>query len=74
MNLSLGFLIFKTSKFDLTTSLFATAPAGVSDMALIADEIGADSTKVSVLQIIRLTAAVSIFPAVIAQIILVSGK
>lgn len=69
LNLALGFIIFRISRFDLTTSLFATAPAGVTDMALIADDIGADSTKVSVLHIIRLISAVSLFPMVIIQII-----
>jgi membrane AbrB-like protein len=45
VNLCLGFFISKVSKIDIVTSLFASAPGGMSDMALIAEDLGADSPK-----------------------------
>ncbi|SCI86772.1 Putative ammonia monooxygenase [uncultured Clostridium sp.] len=69
MNLGLGYIIYKAKMLDLTTALFATTPAGASDMALIADELGASGPKVSVLHIARIITVVALFPSVIALVI-----
>ena len=69
MNLGIGVLIHKATGLDLTTSLFATTPAGASDMALISEDLGADTTKVSVLHIIRIITVVAVFPSVISLVI-----
>jgi membrane AbrB-like protein len=69
MNLGIGVLIHKVTGLDLTTSLFATTPAGASDMALISEDLGADTTKVSVLHIIRIITVVAVFPSVISLVI-----
>jgi len=53
-NFVFGVLIYKLTKLDLVTSLYASAAGGLTDMALIADEMGADTPKVAVLQILRL--------------------
>jgi uncharacterized protein len=65
VNLSLGLLISRISKVDLKTSLFASAPGGVSDMALIAGDFGGDAPKVAVLQLVRLVSIICFFPAII---------
>lgn len=65
INLILGFGISRLTKLDLTTSLFAAAPGGVSDMSIIAAELGADSAKVATMQTMRLIVVVSFFPSLI---------
>ncbi len=39
MNQGIGYLVHKITGLDLTTSLFATTPAGASDMALICEDL-----------------------------------
>ncbi len=68
MNLCIGLLINKISKLDLATSLFACAPGGVADMALIAQEFGADAPKIALLQLTRLTSVIAFFPVFIKYV------
>lgn len=68
-NITLGFFIRKVSNLDLTTALFATTPAGVSDMLLIASDIGGDAPKVAVLQIFRLVMVIATFPMMISMVV-----
>ena len=63
-NLVFGYIIHKLTKLDLTTSLFASAAGGASDMALVADEIGADTPKIAIMQLLRLICVVSLFPTI----------
>lgn len=65
LGISFGFLIHYLSNLDLTTALFASAPGGMSDMALIADELGGDAPKVALLQLMRIMAILGIFPIVL---------
>lgn len=67
--LLLGWLLYRTGKIDLTTALFCSAPAGASDMALIASEVGADGPNVAVLQIIRMLGVIALFPPIFKFII-----
>jgi len=64
-NFVFGILIHKITKLDLTTALFASAAGGLTDMAIIADEMGADSPKVAVLQLLRLICVITLSPTVI---------
>ena len=60
--LLLGYALHKWRKLDLLTALFCSAPAGASDMALIASDVGADGPNVAILQIIRMLGVIAIFP------------
>jgi len=64
-NFVFGIVIHKLTKLDLVTSLYASAAGGLTDMALIADEMGADTPKVAVLQILRLVSVVTLFPTIL---------
>ncbi|MCL1828046.1 MAG: AbrB family transcriptional regulator [Oscillospiraceae bacterium] len=64
-NFAFGILIHKLTKLDLVTCLFASSAGGVMDMALIADELGADSPKVTLLQLARLICVIMLFPSII---------
>jgi membrane AbrB-like protein len=62
LDLLMGYIISKTTGLDLVTALFAAAPAGIVDMALISDDLGADTSKVAVLHLIRLVSVLVMFP------------
>lgn len=65
MNIILAVFISKTGSLDLITALFSSAPGGLTDMALIASELGADAPKVALLQLSRIICVISLFPWVI---------
>ncbi len=69
----LGFAISRIFKMDLVTSLFACTPAGASDMALIASDLGGVGPQVAVLQLFRLFAVISLFPVMIKLVLLLWG-
>ena len=60
-----GLLLYKVCKMDISTSLFSSIPAGVSDMALIAMDMGGDAPKVGVLQLVRYVGILSVMPAIV---------
>jgi len=60
-----AFLMHKVCKLDVSTSLFGSIPAGVSDMALIATDLGGDAPKVGVLQLVRYIGLFSVMPIII---------
>lgn len=62
LNIIVGYLLNKVCGLDLATSMLASAPGGVSDMALIADELGANTASVSLLQLFRLFGIYIIYP------------
>ena len=61
-NFIISYLMAKTGKIDRISAMFASSPGGASDMALVASEIGGDSPKIAVIQIIRLVSCYIIFP------------
>lgn len=65
----LGLIMHKKFGIDLTTSMLACAMAGVSQMSAIALEMDADSVVVSVIQTVRLTSIILIFPPIALYII-----
>lgn len=62
LNVVFGTLIYLCSNLDIATSLFATSPGGVSDMALIGEELGANPGYVGILQVFRLLIIYSFCP------------
>jgi len=62
LNLALGYGINRLTGLELTTALLGSAPGGIQDMALIAEDLGADAAQIAVLQTIRLLAVLSVFP------------
>jgi len=68
LNIAAGFLIYKFSYLDLMTSLMSAVPGGISNIPIISAEMGADASKVAVLQFIRLIFGIGVFPTMIAKI------
>ncbi len=65
LNLTLGAAMHLASDLDLITAMFCAVPGGMSNIPIIAAEMGADSAKVAVMQFIRLCAGIGLFPSVI---------
>ncbi len=61
----IGFLIVRVSPLDGLTALVSGIAGGINDIPLIGDEMGADAGKVAVLQFVRLTAGIGLFPSAI---------
>ena len=68
LNIAAGFLIYIFSPLDLVTSLMCAVPGGISDMPIISEEMGADSSKVAVMQFIRLIFGIGVFPFLISKV------
>jgi uncharacterized protein len=62
LDLSMGYLMYRITGLDLITSLFACAPGGLVDTSLISSDLGADSSKVAILHLIRLSSVMILFP------------
>lgn len=65
INYGLGLLIAWLGKIDLATMLFASTPAGLSDVALIAIDVGGDAPKVIVFQLVRFIGIITVMPSII---------
>jgi membrane AbrB-like protein len=61
----LAFLLFKTTGWDLATCLLCASPAGISQVSIFAEEIGADSLTTSVFHTVRVVGIVSFYPWII---------
>lgn len=69
MNIIIGLIVYKSSNFNIATSLFSAAPGGVSDISIIASEMGADTPKVAIIQLMRLVSIISFYPILIQIIV-----
>ena len=65
----IGYIVHKITKMDLGVSLFCCTPGGMSEMVLLADDMGLDIVKVSVTHLARVIIVVSVFPQLINLII-----
>lgn len=67
--------ISKRSELNHATAMFATAPAGASDMVLIALELNleVDKSSIILIQIARLTLVVTLIPGLIQLILSIFG-
>jgi hypothetical protein len=65
LDLVAGWLIARWTDMDLISALFACAPGGLTDMALIAEDMGADSVKVAGMHMLRLVSVIALYPTII---------
>lgn len=63
-----GFIIWRVSSLDLMTALMSCVPGGMSDVPIIAADMGADAPKVAVLHFVRMALGISLFPSLIRAI------
>lgn len=67
VNLLVGFAIYLLSPLDLLTAMLCAVPGGISDMPLIAVDLGADAPKVAVMQFVRLISGLAMIPLLVRQ-------
>ena len=65
----IGYIVHKLTKMELGVSLFCCTPGGMSEMILLADDMGLDIVKVSITHLARVIIVISIFPQLINLII-----
>ena len=65
VNLISGLLIYATGTMDLMTALMCCVPGGISDIPMIASDMGADPSIVVTMQFIRLVLGIGVFPLMI---------
>lgn len=61
-----GFVVWRYGKTDIVTSFFGTAPGGLSAMPSIAEEVGANTVIVGILQTIRILLVIGMIPLIIS--------
>ncbi len=64
-----GFVLYKFFGFSFIEGMLSVSPAGASDMALIAGDMGIESPRLAMIQMTRLVLVIAIFPQVIALVI-----
>lgn len=63
------FIVHKLTGLDIFTSLMASTPGGLSEMAILADALNLDAPKVALLHTARLMTVIIIFPQILALVI-----
>ena len=64
-----AFLVSKLTKLDFKTALLASTPGGMSEMAIIADELNMDSPQIAVMHTTRLISVIMLFPLVFSLLL-----
>ena len=65
MNILIGLILYRVTNFSLMTALLSAAPGGMSDIAIMAEDLGADASQVAMVQFIRVCFIISIYPIII---------
>lgn len=65
VNVVFGFIAYKRGILDLRSALFASSPAGATDISLIAGELGGDMPKIAGIQICRTLYTIIVLPNLI---------
>jgi membrane AbrB-like protein len=74
LNITFGALIYRFSSLDAATALFATAPGGMADMALISSDFGANTSYVGILQMFRVLVIFIFMPPIFRRIMKKRGE
>lgn len=65
VNIVTGFVVWALSPMDLLTSLMACIPGGISDIPMIAADMGAVTSQVLLMQFVRLILGIGVFPMLV---------
>ena len=65
MNVFVGFFLYKTTKFSLSTAFFLLHQVGCSDISLMAEDLGANGPQVASMQFLRAIFIVGVYPIII---------
>ena len=65
---ALALMVRRLSRWDLMTCLLATSPGGITQLAAISEDLGADPLRVSLLHLVRLSVIYLILPPLIVRL------
>lgn len=65
VNVLFGFIVYRRGILDLRSALFASSPAGATDISLIAGELGGDMPKIAGIQICRTLYTIIVLPILV---------
>lgn len=65
LTFALGFFMSKHSNLDITTALYSSTAGGLTEMCIMASEMGADASKVATLHLVRVFSIIALYPLVI---------
>ena len=68
VNILAGLGVAATSGLDLMTAMMCCTPGGISDIPMIAADMGADPSVVVVMQFVRLILGIGVFPLMIRAV------
>ena len=66
-------LIHRFTKLDKATAMLASSPGGVQEMSLLADDLGADTPSVAIMQTARLMCVIILFPTMLSFVLKIFG-
>lgn len=66
INVVFGYIVSKRGVLDLKSALFASSPAGATDISLIAGELGGDMPKIAGIQICRTLYTIIVLPNIVS--------
>ncbi|MDV5973255.1 UNVERIFIED_CONTAM: AbrB family transcriptional regulator [Streptococcus canis] len=69
INVFFGYIMYKQEVLDLQSSLFASSPAGATDISLLAGDLGGDMAKIAGIQISRTLYTVIIMPLLVKWLV-----
>ncbi len=67
--MGMGWMVRIFSGVDVITAILGCAPGGIVDMSLIAMDVGADTSVISVLHMIRLVTVLGVFPTLLQLLV-----
>lgn len=70
INICFGKWISKGGLLDVQSALFASSPAGATDISLLAGELGGDMPKIATIQICRILYTVVIMPLIVKAVLI----
>jgi membrane AbrB-like protein len=68
--MSLGYWVHRRTGLDLGTALFSFAPGGMTEMVMVAQDLGADVRLVSLIALLRMLSTVTLVPLVLGYLVL----
>ena len=71
--IGVGYIMSKLFHIELRESMLTLSPAGATEMALIAADLGVESANLVVLQLCRLVGVMVLFPHIFRLIVTVFG-
>lgn len=69
-----GLALWKCSQTNMLTSFFGTAPGGLSAMPGMAEEVGANTAVVSIIQTMRVFLVILIIPMIVSLLVIIPAE